>query len=404
MAACLLTAGGEAIMLTPSLTDAEKRVVKALLNRGDRAQDIHVLVNTGRVPSVNPGRISAVRTRPVTPASDAELSRFTLEKSLVDLRTGLSPFADERLIRSREAMLLAIQVFNMPLLRFKVEVFAVLSNIAWTYLLHEHYVRKGTSIVHSDGTSLLLSQMLRRSDTPLSKGIVDNLGALKIIRDAVEHKVLGSFGQTFYGIFQANCLNFENTICDLFGAQLSLGQELNYALQLSRLSLDQTKAMQKADAIGPIEDIDAELAKLYSASEMADPEFKFKVSYSLEKASKGDSHFTFTNNIDASKHHNVLVQKVSSDENWPHKPADVITAINKRTNINFSVHNHTQAWRKLGVRPKSGSSNPGSTKPAFCTYNKAHKDYTYSDAWIDELCTIVEDSHRFAELRAYKLK
>ena len=46
---------------------------------------------------------------------------------------------EELLIKSREAMLCAVQVFNNPNIHFKSECFIVLSNIAWTYLLHAYY-------------------------------------------------------------------------------------------------------------------------------------------------------------------------------------------------------------------------------------------------------------------------
>jgi hypothetical protein len=42
-------------------------------------------------------------------------------------------------------MILAVTIFNSGSYRFKTEVFAVLVNIAWTYLLHEHYGRAGGS-------------------------------------------------------------------------------------------------------------------------------------------------------------------------------------------------------------------------------------------------------------------
>ena len=47
-------------MLTPSMTALEKQIVKALLAKGHRNQDIHALINTGRDPTVNFGRISDV--------------------------------------------------------------------------------------------------------------------------------------------------------------------------------------------------------------------------------------------------------------------------------------------------------------------------------------------------------
>ena len=44
--------------------------------------------------------------------------------------------------KSREAMLSAVQIYNNPLISFKTESFIVLSQIAWTYLLHAYYRSK----------------------------------------------------------------------------------------------------------------------------------------------------------------------------------------------------------------------------------------------------------------------
>ena len=113
-------------------------------------------------------------------------------------------------------------------------MFAVLAHIAWTYLMHQYYDRRKVKIVGEDGRSLLLSQMLRREDCPLSIGIKRNLEAMTTIRNEVEHKVLGRGDLTFLPIFQACCLNFDKTISDLFGAAMSLQSELTFSLSLQR--------------------------------------------------------------------------------------------------------------------------------------------------------------------------
>lgn len=50
-------------------------------------------------------------------------------------------FSEKRdlILKAREAMLSAVQIFNNPLISFKSESFIVLSLIAWTYLLHASY-------------------------------------------------------------------------------------------------------------------------------------------------------------------------------------------------------------------------------------------------------------------------
>ena len=49
---------------------------------------------------------------------------------------------NELIIKSREAMLSAVQIYNNPNIQFKTESFIVLSNIAWTYLMHAYYRTK----------------------------------------------------------------------------------------------------------------------------------------------------------------------------------------------------------------------------------------------------------------------
>ena len=51
-------------------------------------------------------------------------------------------------MKSREAALSAIRVFNDPQVAFKSETFIVLMAIAWTYLLHAHYRGKRIEYRH----------------------------------------------------------------------------------------------------------------------------------------------------------------------------------------------------------------------------------------------------------------
>ena len=101
-------------------------------------------MNRGRKATVNSARITEVKQNArIKQGTDDEVEFFIAKKKAWDSKTGLNLFDDERLIRAREAICLAVQVFNSPTTNFKTEVFAVIANIAWTYLMHEHYERKG---------------------------------------------------------------------------------------------------------------------------------------------------------------------------------------------------------------------------------------------------------------------
>jgi lactate dehydrogenase-like 2-hydroxyacid dehydrogenase len=115
------------------LTTDEEGIVKALLSHGWRNQDIQALVNIGRIATINSARITEVKQNSaISPTGDDAVEFYKLQKQSFDPRTGLSIFHDERLIRAREAMIVAVQIFNSPILKFKTEVFAVLAHIAWS--------------------------------------------------------------------------------------------------------------------------------------------------------------------------------------------------------------------------------------------------------------------------------
>ena len=187
-----------------ALTPLEKSVIKALLNDGWRNQDIQALINTGRAASINFGRISGVKVdEGVVPATKQQVEVFKQKKLLFDHVTGLCPIDNERLVRAREAIILAVELFNTPRIAFKAGVFSMLANVAWTYLLHEFYESNGVEVINKDGFSLLLSQMVARDDCPLSKACKQNLIALKEIRDVVEHRTIGPFGLKWLPLFQS---------------------------------------------------------------------------------------------------------------------------------------------------------------------------------------------------------
>src|SRR5262249_7904983 len=94
-----------------ALTKDEKRIIKALIDKGWRHQDIQALVNVSRSATINSARITEVKEdQTQKAASDEEVEFFQIKKHSFDSKTGLNLFDDERLIRAREAMILAVQI------------------------------------------------------------------------------------------------------------------------------------------------------------------------------------------------------------------------------------------------------------------------------------------------------
>jgi len=387
------------------LTREEKRIVKKLIERKWRNQDIQALVNVGRVSTINGARVTEVKQNGRQRlASDEEVDFYIVKKRSFDPITQLNIFDDERLIRAREAMLLAVQVFNSAGLKFKTEVFAVLANIAWTYLLHEYYEQKGVNIIGKDGRSLLLSQMVEKRDCPLSEGIKNNLRSMKTIRDDVEHLLLKKTDLKWQGLYQACCLNFEKTICQMFGDHLSLADELSFALQFTKADFEQVSQLSRFEIPAHIEAIDARRMEGLSEDQLNDLEYQFRVIYTFDSASKSKSHIQFVNpdSEEGKEIRTVLVKTKTADDLYPFKPGKIPRIVSEETGQKFTSHNHTQAWKLYKVRPENNSKEPANTNKDYCIFHAAHKDYTYSQAWIDFLIECVGQPAEIHKIKTYR--
>ena len=344
--------------------------------------------NSIRGATINFGRIAGIKNNTaIAPASPEEVAFFKRKKRSFDPITGLNLYGDERLVRAREAMILAVTIFNSGTYRFKTEVFAVLANIAWTYIMHEHYERSGVPPLNADGTTFALNYMLSRSDCPLSKGMKRNLVSLKTIRDDVEHKMLGRSDAKWLPLFQACCLNFDKMLVTWFGTRLSLQHELAVALQFGKFELEQLADVSAYDVPPNITALDALLKKDLTAEELDDLEYQFRVVYTFDSASKGKAHIQFVSpdSAEGKTIQNVLQKYKIADDLYRYKPGDVVKIVRKATGKKFYMSDHTTAWQKHKVRPPKNAKAPDKTNRDFCIYHAAHKDYTYNDKWIELL-------------------
>ncbi|WGG61930.1 DUF3644 domain-containing protein [Brucella intermedia] len=384
-----------------TLTTMERRIIKALLDDGLRNQDIQALVNTGRSATINSGRITGIKKdAKLKPASKEEVDSFKKMKRSFDPTTGLNPYVDERLIRAREAMKLAVMLYNSPGFCFKTETFAVLANIAWTYLMHEYRIRQGMSISRKDGGTMALSYILEQPDCPLSKGIKNNLNALKEIRDRVEHKLMGQADAIFLPIYQACCLNFEKILVSLFGEQCSLTTDLSVALQFSKMDIEQASKLMEYEIPEDIKSLDANLTSKISADDALDIEYQFRVIYTFDSASKGKSHIHFVNptTAEGKEIHNVLEKIKFADDMYPFKPSQVAALVNKATKKSFTLHDHTLAWKKHKIRHATGHKSIKETDKRYCIFHAAHKDFTYSKDWVNLLVSEILDKQKSGAL------
>ena len=370
------------------LTTAERRVVKRLLADGWRNQDIQAQINIGRAATINSARITGVKKDSrEREANNLELKEFFETKRAFDPKTGLNAIDDERLVRGREAMLMAVGAFNNPTVKFKTEIFAVLSQIAWTYLLQERLHNHGIKLRKENGLHLTLQDMLEHDLCDVEAAVKVNLLDTKRARDEVEHALLGFSDHLLFQMFQANCLNFDRYLAKWFGAQTRLAADLNFSLQFSRPAIEHLAGLSKEElSTKGWASFNAE-RELRSRSHLDDQNYQFSVVYMTVQSSKSKSHFRFVQ--DGTQQHdeisNVLVKFKPGLETHPFKPSEVVRAVEGAIRRKYTLSQHSRDWKAHNVRPTKNSGDPALTNRDYCYYSAPHRDYTYNQAWIDLL-------------------
>lgn len=376
-----------------SLNEIERRIIKKLCNDGWTNQDIQALINRERKATINFGRISTVKKDQKQSASgNSELEKYKQFKAAFDPRTGLNTFLDERLIKSREAMSLAVQVFNNPGSRFRAESFTMLAVVAWTYLVIEYSARNELPTERKNGDAVSLSDFLKHDKCPFAKGISNNLKALTTLRNKSEHRLLGPFEDRWAGIFQATCINFEREIVKNFGKRLSLAHDHSFALQFSSLSIGQSKMMSEAELPEVVKAINKELYEHLADQELDDQEFQFSVVYTTVESSKSKAAFQFfaPDSAEGKEISNVLIKHKPSALTHPYRPSDVVKLIRKHSGKPFNMADHSKSWRLHKVRPAGDAGKPADTKLDYCYYHPTYKSYCYNDAWVSKLTKEIE--------------
>ncbi len=373
-----------------ALTEIEKSIVKYLIDKGDRNQDIQAYINKNRAGTINGARVSGVRhNKNVKPATQKEFDNYDRIKSSFDSVTGLNPYINERLIRAREAMMLAVGTFNNPTLKFKAEVFCILSVVAWTYLLQEWLEYNNIPFAKPNGFTFSLAELTKMEACNLSNGVKNNLKAVIKIRHDVEHKLFGEADSTWQTLFQANALNFEKVMTAYFGSRVSLSKDLGFAIQFSKFENNHVGIVNSYDVPSHIIEIESQLSQELSPEELNDPEYKAKI----EIIQSGDSNSSA-----------ILIPIPTNDSDFfKLKATEVVKAVSETTGIRFTTNNHSQCCQHFGVRKKWKSKDITETDKRYCKYFANSNSFGYSYPWVTLLSETITDNNLFDEIKSIKL-
>ena len=271
------------------------------------------------------------------------------------------------IMKAREAMLSAVQIYNNPLISFKTESFIVLSLIAWTYLLHAHYRamrvdyrysiksgRRKKYVKNPDGSIKYwdLRECISKSDCPLDKNTVNNLNFLIGLRNQIEHRKASGLDSYLSARYQACALNLNFYLKKLHGEKYGLDSNLALSLQFSELDHSQSKVIKDKEGFIPqnvisyVADFDSKL----SEDEAKSDRFAYRLLFAKVLAKRKGQADRVIEFIDPKSD----LAKNISKEYWIKEETEkqkftatlVIQKVKEVGFKNFGMYQHIQFWRK----------------------------------------------------------
>ena len=337
--------------------------------------------------SVNHRAIAEIRTetkhKAVKAATSEQLQNFLTTWPHVDPQSGLSIDGDELLIKAREVMIAAVHVFNGAGLTFRAELFITTTIIAWTYLLHSWFRREGIDYWYENSKTKQgavryweLGKCLRHTRCPIPKGAIKNLDFLLELRHEIEHRSTSRIDDTIGAELQACCINFNDAVKKLFGAQYGLERRLPIALQFVTFGADQRAMLKKASAMPEhIETFLSAFEHGLTDEEYADPAYRMRIAFVPivgNRASGSDMAVEFVkpDSDEARAVNQIFLKEVSKRR---YTANQVLKLMRAEGYPRFSQQSHTNLWRELNAKdPARGLGCKGDYK----------NTWVWHDTWI----------------------
>lgn len=152
--------------------------------------------------------------------------------------------------KSEEAFLMAIEVYNKPSIRYRVEGFAFFICNAWELMLKAHMVKvKGlNSIYYKDNPNrtITLENCIKLVFTNEHSPIHKNLMRIVELRNTSTHFIVEEYEMVYIPLFQACVLNYTEKMQEFHGIDITTLVPQNFlTLSVSMKSLDSTEIRAK---------------------------------------------------------------------------------------------------------------------------------------------------------------
>lgn len=235
--------------------------------------------------------------------------------------------------KSQEAFIMALEIYNKPTLKYRVEGFSFFICNAWELLLKAYLISKGESIYYKDDTSrtfsleVCIKKVLTNEHDPLRK----NLEKIVELRNISTHFITEEYELIYIPLFQSCVINYTNKLMAYFNVDITerLGSNfLTLSVRLSDIDENEIKARYPSTIVSKLlhtkEDIENSLP------DNGQDKYAIKVTHDWALV-KNPKHATATFSISASADEATYIMKQTIDpqSSYPFKTKKCIDLINK---------------------------------------------------------------------------
>ncbi|MCX3266453.1 DUF3644 domain-containing protein [Pedobacter agri] len=277
---------------------------------------------------------------------------------------------EELLVKSREAMLSAVQIFNNPNIHFKSETYIVLSTIAWTYLMHAyfrtnrleyryHKLKNGRKYYDKTKRGAFkfyeLERCLDCDESPIESIVASNLKFLIGLRHEIEHQMTNRIDEYLSARFQACCLNYNDCIKRLFDDKYGIDKHLSFSLQFSSIKDEHASQLREfSDLPRNISAYINAYDESLSDSDFNDSRYSYRVLYvpkMVNRRGQADKVIEFLKaDSPEAEHINKEYIVIKEKELRKYLPTQVWKLMNSKGFTKFGTYQHTQLWKSVNAK------------------------------------------------------
>lgn len=150
--------------------------------------------------------------------------------------------------KSQEAFLLAIEIYNKPTIKYRLEGFAFFICNAWELLLKAYIIKSNgiNSIYYRDKPERTLSLLdcVKKVFTNEKDPIRKNLEVIIDLRNTSTHFVIKEMETIYLPFFQANTLNYSQKLYDFFQIDITKSLDTSFlSLATNNSELNETEIL-----------------------------------------------------------------------------------------------------------------------------------------------------------------